>query len=161
MKNPNEMSPVHDAVMRHSLVDLKLALRRGSNVDDLDREKRTSLFYAVKDNDIELVKELISNHSNVNAKDIHGESPLHFAARFLSVESAKLLIAAHALVDARDENGNTPLSNATFESRGRGEMIDFLLSVGADRNLKNFHGISPLDLARSIGNFNVIQFFAT
>jgi ankyrin repeat protein len=51
-----------------------------------------------------------------------------------------------------------PLSHAVFESRGRGEMIRLLLSFGADKALKNKHGVSPENLARTIANYDVSIF---
>ena len=61
-------------------------------------------------------------------------------------------------MDAPDVNGNTPLSNAVFDSRGRDQMIKLLLSFGANKTLKNKHGVSPEDLAKSIGNYDVSKF---
>jgi ankyrin repeat protein len=58
-------------------------------------------------------------------------------------------------VDAQDIHGNTPLSRAVFDSKGRGQVIKLLLSSGANKDLKNKHGISPEDLAKSIGNYDV------
>jgi ankyrin repeat protein len=62
-------------------------------------------------------------------------------------------------VDARDKHGNTPLSKAVFYSQGSGEMISLLLRWGADRDLKNNYGVSPVGLARSIANYDVARFF--
>jgi uncharacterized protein len=42
---------------------------------------------------------------------------------------------------------------------GKGEMIRLLLDAGADRNLKNSSGVSPLELAATIGNYDVRQLF--
>jgi uncharacterized protein len=52
------------------------------------------------------------------------------------------------------------LSDAVFNSRGHGGLIAILRKRGADPYRKNHHGVSPLDLARTIANFDVAQFFA-
>jgi hypothetical protein len=39
-----------------------------------------------------------------------------------------------------------------------GEVIEILLASGADKDLKNNYGISPLDLAGTIANFDAMQF---
>jgi ankyrin repeat protein len=70
------------------------------------------------------------------------------------------LLERGASVDSRDAHGNTPLWRAVFESKNRGEVIKLLLAFGADRDLKNDHGISPLDLARTIANYDATQFFS-
>jgi hypothetical protein len=39
-------------------------------------------------------------------------------------------------------------------------MIVFLRQAGADPIRQNHHGVSPLSLARKIGNYDVAQFFS-
>jgi ankyrin repeat protein len=70
----------------------------------------------------------------------------------------KTLLAHGAVVDIQDAHGNTPLWRAVFESKNRGEVIEILLASGADKNLKNNYGISPLDLAGTIANYDAMQF---
>ena len=50
-------------------------------------------------------------------------------------------------------------ATAVFNSRGSGELIELLRRHGADPYRENFHGVSPLGLARDIGNYDVAQFF--
>jgi ankyrin repeat protein len=154
----HEVDPVHRAVMSHSLSELKRAIADGNQVNVPDREGRTALFYAAQDGELEIVAELISSGANVNAQDRTLKTPLHFAAGNYQRDVAELLLRSRAHVNAADSHGNTPLSDAVFGSRGRGELIQLLLSHGADRTLKNLHGVSPQDLARSIGNYDVAKF---
>jgi ankyrin repeat protein len=152
--------PVHVAVMRGSLPELIAAVESGHPVDEKDREGRTPLFYAVMAGELGIASELIRRGANPSAQDRHRETPLHFAAREYRIEGAELLLRTGAPVDARDVDGNTPLWRSVFDSRGRGRMIRLLLSHGADRSLKNEHGISPEDLAKTIANYDVRQFLA-
>lgn len=152
------LDPVHLAVLRHSIDELRAALLHGAPVDALDREQRTALFYTTKDGDIELSEELLRHGADANAQDKNLEGPLHFAAREYQLEAAKRLMDAGARVDIQDVHGNTPLFRAVYGSRGRGEMIKLLLSRGANKNLANKHGVSPESLANTIANHNVRQF---
>lgn len=154
----SDVDLVHKAVMRHSLPEVTQAIAQGGCVDALDREGRTPLFYAAKDGDSAIAGELIRNGANVNAQDKTLETPLHFAARAYQPEVAELLLKCGASVDAQDAHGNTPLSRAIFDSKGRGQVIKLLLSFGANKALKNKHGVSPEDLAKSIGNYDVNTF---
>jgi ankyrin repeat protein len=154
----HSLGPIHRAVMVHNLPQLREALTRGENVDELDRESRTPLFYAVRDGDLALVSELIGHGANPDARDRSRWSPLHFAAQGYWPEVAELLLKRGATVDARDDYGNTPLWRAVFSSRGRGDVIKVLLSAGADKNLKNNHNVSPLDLANTIASHNIKPF---
>jgi uncharacterized protein len=149
---------IHEAVMRSDLSAIRAAVEAGFAIDELDREGRTPLFYAAQGGKLEILGELIKHHANVNAQDRNLETPLHFAARAYQISAADRLLRHGATVDAQDQNGNTPLSTAVFASRGRGEMIKLLLAHSASKSLKNKHGISPEDLACSIGNYNVKRF---
>jgi uncharacterized protein len=113
----------------------------------------------VADSELALVAQLIQRGANVNAQDSQGWSPLHLAAQSLSVECAHLLLAAGANANARDSFGNTPLSRAVFAYRGDGALIELLRKAGADPTIKNTHGVSPADLARSIANYDAARFF--
>jgi uncharacterized protein len=72
---------------------------------------------------------------------------------------AALLISHGASVDVEDRHGNTSLWRAVFNSRGRGDLITVLLNAGANRNHRNKHGKTPIDLAKTIANYDVAQFF--
>ena len=108
----------------------------------------------------ELVKLLIARGSDVNAQDNQGFSALHFAAQDFRVTAAMAILQAGAQVDLRDKYGNAPLFVPCSTHVGRGEIIKLLLEHGADRNAKNNSGKSPLDLANTIGNYDVKQFFS-
>jgi ankyrin repeat protein len=59
-----------------------------------------------------------------------------------------------------NEHGNSALFVATFNSRGRGELIGLLRERGADPDQLNRHGQTPRGLANLIGNYDVARFFA-
>ncbi len=67
--NKSNEGRVHGAVMNHSLPELIQAVEQGQDVDALDREGRTALFYACKNGDMDLVEELIRDGANVDAQD--------------------------------------------------------------------------------------------
>ena len=125
-----------------------------------DRLNRTPLHYAVVDKSLPEMHRLLDAGLDPSAADKAGWTPLHFAAQACFAEAASLLIERGAVVDAQDAHGNTPLSRAVFSSMGHGEVIRILRDSGADPNLKNHSGISPLALARTIANYDVRQFFS-
>lgn len=61
-------------------------------------------------------------------------------------------------LDARDGWGNTPPWMATFNSKGRGDMIALLLDTGAGPDTANSSGRNPGELGNLIGNDNVAQY---
>lgn len=137
---------------------LKKLILSGEDADERDKDGRTPLLHAAIDNRIELVEILLESGANVNVQDSLGYSPLHYAAQNYYIELTKLLISNNAQVDSKDIQGNTPLFKAVFNSKGKGEVVKLLIEHGADKDLINNHGISPFQLAKTIANYNVIQF---
>ncbi|WP_160676204.1 ankyrin repeat domain-containing protein [Clostridium sp. C8-1-8] len=147
-------------ISKGDIVGIKALLDIGVDVDIRDSYRRTPLMNAVMSNKIEIVKLLISLGADVNLRDIDGRSTLHFAAQNYSIEAANILLKHNSIVvDIVDDHGNTPLSDAVFYSKGRGEIIKLFLEFGADKNLQNNYGISPIGLAGTIANYDIKQFF--
>lgn len=146
------------AILTKDLDTLKRSLQEGDS-NEVDRNGRSLLHHAVIEGAFDLAEFLISNGANVDSRDENGETSLHFAAREQNVEIAKLLILSGADVNARDIHGNTPLARAVFSSCGKREVIDLLNQSGANRDLKNAHGVSSLDLAKTISNYDILSFF--
>jgi len=84
---------------------------------------------------------------------------LHFAAQALSEEVTSYLLAHGAAVDTEDRHGDTPLFRATFAYCGDGAVIRALRSAGGDPKKKNKSGVSALELARTIANYDVAKFY--
>ncbi len=131
----------------------------GDLLNFADRDGRTLLFYAVLENNLDIVKLLIKEGANLNVKDKLGWSPLHYAINEHNPEMVKLLITNGAKINVKDSFGNTPIWRAVFASKGRGDIIELLLLNGADPAIKNNSGISAIDLAKTIANYDVKQFF--
>lgn len=130
-----------------------------AEIDDVDAAGRTALMYAIADGNSEIALLLIEAGAGLNICDREGATALHFAAREKNKEIAQELIRMGAEIDARDAYGNTPLSNAVFASCGENGIIRILLEAGADKDIQNKCGISPWELAQSIANYDVVQFF--
>jgi ankyrin repeat protein len=124
-----------------------------------DSMGRSDLHYAALENDDSTVVALILEGHDPNAADQAGSTPLHFAAQSGAVRAAEALLDHGATVDPTDRHRNTPLWTAVFNSRGNGELIRLLRSRSADCLHRNESGKTPVDLARTIANFQVARFF--
>lgn len=108
------------------------------------------LHYAVVLNDLDTVRELMSqgvninfpwyNSPNISVKD--GSTPLINAVSLNYIELVETLVYAGAYINKCDRNGCTPLYKAAFH--GRPALIELLSRSGADVNLPDFMGKTPL-----------------
>lgn len=135
-------------------------VRSGMDVNSVDSGGRTLLMEAAVHRADELGEILIGLGSDVNLRDNRSWTALHFACQNDDLEFATQLLRAGADIDAQDDFGNTPLIRAMMNFRGDGSLIEFLLQKGAEKNIKNNRGISPLELAETIANYDLKQFFS-
>lgn len=152
------MSKLIKALFAGNKDQVEKLLVSGDDINFQDKDKRTLLIHAVIDNKLEIVEKLILRGADLNLQDSLGYSALHYAAQNYFLDAVELLLKNESKVDVQDIHGNTPLFRAVFNSRGRGEVIKILLANGADKELKNNHGVSPQQLAITIGNYNISQF---
>lgn len=111
-------------------------LSKGANVNLADSNGNTPLHCVVKKNP-DVVKLFIENNADVNAKDRHGRTPLFYARD----ESIALLVKAGAEINYQTSKGDTVLIWA-LQTNPR--MVKALIDNGADVNIKNNYGITPL-----------------
>jgi len=130
-----------------------------STVNLHDGDNRSIIFLAIIFNSIDLVSLLLEQKPNLNIKDSIGWYPLHYAAQNYLPKIVEGLLKHGALTEMKDDYGNTPLWRATFSSAGKGEVINLLLASGADPYAPNDAGITPHQLAQTIANYDVKQFF--
>jgi hypothetical protein len=121
--------------------------------------KDYALHQAVLDDDIQLVRKLISKGAAI---DVIGSrkygygSALHLAVREDHLEIAKLLLERGAQVDVLDPDDFTPLHNAAWN--GNLEMTELLLAAGANIEASTYDGDTPLKLAQNNGQAQVAEF---
>ncbi len=160
MKKKPQEDPLHvlwsgDPRAIEKLMHLKLDLNRA------DADGRTLLMETVLEKRADLVRLLLEHGVNPSLHDREGSTALHFAAQAHLADIVQLLLDKGAPVNATDHLGDTPLHKAlsTFRGEAEGNAIWALLLSGADRTIKNTHGVSPEDLGKRQSNYDLAQFF--
>lgn len=151
------MKNILKAIITGNIELLQQQLGAG-DINAKDNSGKTLLMNAVIENRVDMAKILIREGADVNLHDYIGYTALHYAAQDFSYEMCKLLLENKAVVNDRDENGNTPLFRAVFSSRAGDEVIKLLLLHGADKQLKNEHEVSPMELTNTISDHDVKKF---
>lgn len=160
MKKKPLADPLHalwsgDPQQLQKLWDSKADLNRP------DEHGRTLLIEAVLEKRGDLAALLLEHGADPKRADHEGNTALHFAAQEHQPELVQLLLDKGAVVDAQDRLGNTPLARAlsTFRGEAEGNAIWALLLAGADRTVKNTHGVSPEAMSKQVSNYDLGQFF--
>jgi ankyrin repeat protein len=116
-------------------------------VDALD------VFEAAAFGDVDRLTVLLSDEpSLVTAYSGDGFTPLHFAAFFGSYEAAALLIERGAEVDALGRGWMTGTAMHSAVSRLQSDVVRILLEAGANPNVRQSAGWTPLHAAAANGD---------
>ena len=115
-----------------------------------------ALLEAAGEGDIKAVKLLLAEGADVNVKSATGETALHVAGIKCVRGVAKALLEAGADVNAQTNDGAamlmTPLHWYVNMNSCSTEDIDELLQAGADTNIRNSQGETPLDMVSKVSS---------
>lgn len=100
----------------------------------------------------EEVQRLLALGADIDVRNYKGKTGLHCAAKAGFLKVINLLIENGATVDATDNDGETPLFEAIRSTIKSGEKqraaLEALLTKGANPNVKNRKGQTPLQVAK-------------
>ncbi|KAJ3431326.1 ankyrin repeat ph and sec7 domain containing protein secg-related [Anaeramoeba flamelloides] len=134
---------------------LQLLLENGANPNIPNSMDWTPLHCACssqsRNPDFETIKLMISKVANVSVKTKSGWTALHLIceAHVPNYEIAKMLIKNGADVNSKNEQGQTVvhlLSEPRDNSTNAGKILKIVLEKGANPNVLNTNGFSPLHL---------------
>ncbi|WP_265018042.1 ankyrin repeat domain-containing protein [Wolbachia endosymbiont (group A) of Coremacera marginata] len=120
----------------------------------LDLNKQ--LLVAVRGNDFNKVKDLVSKGASVDTKDSDGWTLLHHTARRGYLEVAEFLIEKGADINAEDKYGKKPIQRAAEDNNKN--IITLLLSKGVNINDTDKNGRTSLYWASYNGNLDAVKY---
>jgi ankyrin repeat protein len=122
-------------------------IKRGSRLN-FERKDETPLILAIRDKKTGIAKMLLEAGADPNfAESTYGGTPVRWAVQMGNIEIVEMLLNQYtADVNVRTKNGATVLHTAAEFNREE-RITAMLLAVGANPNVINEEGWSPLDLA--------------
>ena len=126
--------------MRPSVISVWLVLLLATGCMSQLNEIERSLWDAVRNDDVNLVKQLLENGTDAKASEYYGETALMQAARYGSERMVELLIPVSD-VKATDRYGTTAIMDAA--RFGTNKMVELLLP-GSDAKASNNNGFTLL-----------------
>lgn len=150
---------------RGDLAALRAAVKKRPEVLlERDPEQRTLLLNAClpifRIANVDVIAALLQLGADARDVDFRGCSSLHGIVQMDTAkypqptdEVARLLVGKGLPVDQQDRFGNSALWRAVFDWRpgARFLAVDCLLQLGANLDLKNYHGSSPRDVLENDG----------
>ncbi|MCY3975093.1 MAG: ankyrin repeat domain-containing protein [Simkaniaceae bacterium] len=137
---------------------IRWLLRSGVDVHHRDHENKTVLFTAACHGDPKIVEELLEYGAGaeINVCSSKGETPLIQACAYGHTEVVKELLKCCPVPDACDHIGRTAINMAAQRSDGLA-IVRELLEYGADLDLADNEGVTPLMEACSGGHADIVE----
>lgn len=152
-------TPLHCLIENSNFKSIQLLLSHGADVNIKNSKEKIPLFLAVTLNHVNVVKLLIDFGSEVNDAK-YTLTPLHEAAALNYGDSyfevMRILLKNGAAVNAPAINGMTPMHYLIKCGVGS-RMVRLLLSFGANFNLRDRHGNTPLYDAVCCNQTEIVQ----
>src|SRR3990167_896033 len=121
---------------------VNLLKEKGANPEQgFDFDNR--LIDAVRNNNYQLVQQLLGEGINPDNQDLWGDTPLIWAAYSNNPDMVEVLLAANADPNIQGYNGNTALIWAAFNNNLA--MVEVLLAANADPNIQNKYHKKAID----------------
>jgi ankyrin repeat protein len=139
-----------------------IASDRRVHIGSVDHHGRNALSWSCWSSDTRVVEFLAAmDPDNVDLPAVDdGCTPLHFlvlTGRGHALNSVRALLATGSVdINKKDHGERTPLSHAA--SGGRLDLVRLLLESGAHKDSVDVMGMTPLDWAKSVNAYEVVQY---
>lgn len=140
--------------MRRQAEVVKLLLKMGADPNQPGITGASPLADAALKGDVDTVRALLAKQAGINTISPAGMQPIHDAALGDNAEVIRELVQHGADVNARSRDESlTPLHVAA--AMGKLKAAEVLVSLGADRTLKDSKQRTPLEVAERTGNSEI------
>jgi ankyrin repeat protein len=158
VKDRYGVSPLHLAAARGHNKVMSLLLDRGADINLPDNDGETPLHRAAKNGYPKAVSFLLEKGANPDIGDEQGRTALYWSVERKRYSCIAALLKADVNTEsATKKDGETPLHKALAENDVR--AAEMLVKGGADVNVKNSKGESPLQIAEKRKMREIVKLF--
>jgi ankyrin repeat protein len=161
IQDSNSRTPLHVAVYRKHHAAARALIRLGANPNALDAQRYDMLTIAATQNDAEMLNIALAGGANPrNVTTFADSTALGTAAHLGHVEIVRILIAHKAPLDHVNGRGWTALHEAVVLGNGGPNhvaTVEALVKAGADPDIKDRQGATPLAYARQRKYYDMIK----
>lgn len=156
---------MHVAAESNNKNIIEFLLSKGENVNDCGDDYWRPLHYAAKAGSLEAAKFFVEKGAGFYSKKyetIDGQAPIHIAAYYGHKNIVKFFVVEKGVYvnwqDGYRSHGNwwTPLHWAS--KGGRLDVVEYLVSLRASIDARDWYNKTPIDIARDNGHNNVINY---
>jgi ankyrin repeat protein len=146
---PDTYSPLMVAIQFHQPEAAAMLIENGADPSYRSKLGYQPIHLAVRHEQTDILQKLLNKGVDVNQKDIWGYAPLHYSA-FLPdspkvVKLGKLLIDHNADIEQKTEASGYQLAPLHLAAiNGHGDLVQLLLSRGANVDREDGQGATPL-----------------
>lgn len=162
-RDRNGACPAYFAMTSNRLATLQQLLQAGADLHFRNQVGMTALHIAAGRGNPEMVAFLLEQGLDPNSQDAFGRSPL-FTAILHPLRGTPaiidLLLAAKADPCVTENTGGRDAFHAAVLS-GNLTAVEAMLKTGADPNVPDLRGVTPLQLARRYGHLKIADLLAS
>jgi hypothetical protein len=142
-RNRYDLVPLHIAILKNFKYTAQSILQLAGTDPNIPMAGESPLIFAIRNELLEVIRDLVGKGADVNAQDAMGNSALHLAlTRRDNIPIMYELLKHGANPNAKDANGDTLLVCAIKNKDG--DAVRALLQYKADPNIPDANGDTPL-----------------
>lgn len=146
------LNDLEEAMIRHDPDAAINLIKRGIDVNTVDKQGDTLLIQAVKRDMPQLFDFLLQHRARLNTRNSNGETALSIAAYHGLEQFVRRLVEAGAEINFF---GWPPLSYAAYN--GHTKIVDYLISRGAEVDGRTENGSTALFFAARFGHADTVK----
>ncbi|WP_342255471.1 ankyrin repeat domain-containing protein [Spiroplasma endosymbiont of Poecilobothrus nobilitatus] len=164
IQDKNILNPLYFAIETENIEIIKLLIDNGADVNLRDKNDLTPLHFAIETENIEIIKLLIDNGADPNFLDCNNSfiSPLHYAIIKNKKEMIKVLLKSKKIKNNINNKsylniGCLHWASLNLKNINNLEITKLLIDNGADVNLQDENGTTPIYYAISTDNIEIVK----